>query len=71
MSLQYAAYKSHFRATNTHRFKVKGWEKTSCKWKRQENRGLNTHIKIDFKTRAIKTPDNDKRISIERGYDTC
>ena len=61
---------SHARATDTHRLKVKRWEKISCKWKRQKNRGLYTHIKIDFKTRAIKkrrTLDNDKRISI-RGF---
>ena len=44
----------YFTAKDQNRLKVKGWGKISCKWKRQENRGLNTHIKIDFKTRATK-----------------
>ena len=47
---------THLRAKDTYELKLKGWQKDiTCKWKREESRNHNTHIrKKDFKTKAIE-----------------
>ena len=54
-TLQYAAYKSHFSAKDTHRLKVREWKKIFHANGNDKSVGVAILIsdKIDFKTKAI------------------